>query len=97
MNLEFLEEAQTEFFEAGNYYEDRESGLGKRFRDEVWNVCSMILDHPVMWRERAGGFRRVNCPVYPYYIAYFIRGEMILIAAVAHARRHPDYWKQRLK
>ena len=97
MKLEFLEEAQTEFFKAGNYYEDKEAGLGNRFRDEVWKVCSLILDHSVMWRERAGGFRRVNCPVFPYYIAYFIRGEMILIAAVAHARRHPDYWKQRLK
>ena len=75
MNLEFLPEARAEFFEAVNFYEGKETYLGKRFRDEVWEVCSVILDHPAIWREREGGFRRVNCPVFPYYIAYFIRGE----------------------
>jgi plasmid stabilization system protein ParE len=97
MNLEFLPEAQVEFREAGEYYEQKESGLGRRFRDEVWEVCSTILDHPLLWRERPGGFHRVNCPVFPYYIAYFIRGETVLVAAVAHGSRHPEYWKRRLK
>lgn len=97
MKLEFLPEARAEFYEAAEYYEGKERGLGKRFRDEVWEVCSTILDHPVLWRERPGGFRRVNCPVFPYYIAYFIREETILIAAVAHGSRHPDYWKQRVR
>lgn len=95
MRLEFLPEAQAEFYEACAYYEDKQADLGIRFRDEVWEICSTILDHPVLWRERPGGFRRVNCPVFPYYLAYFIRGETILIAAVAHASRHPDYWKKR--
>jgi len=29
-------------------------------------------------------------------IAYFVRAETILIAAVAHARRRPGYWRDRL-
>lgn len=75
MTLEFLTDAQAEFHEAAVYYEDKEVGLGKRFRAEVWDICSAILEHPLIWREREGGFRRVNCPVFPYYIAYFIRGD----------------------
>jgi plasmid stabilization system protein ParE len=71
--------------------------LGKRFRTEIVEVCSTILAHPLLWRERHGGFRRVNCPVFPYYIAYFIRGNVAVVAAVAHASRHPDYWKERLE
>ena len=96
MTLEFLPDAQAEFYEAAVYYEDKEVGLGKRFRAEVWDICSAILEHPLIWREREGGFRRVNCPVFPYYIAYFIRGDKVVVAAVAHASRHPDYWKRRL-
>lgn len=96
MNLEFLPEAQAEFFEAAEYYEDRENGLGKRFRDEVWDMCSTILEHPTLWRERTGGFRRVNCPVFPYFLAYVIRGVAVVIVAVAHGSRHPDYWRHRL-
>lgn len=34
MNLEFLPEARFEFYDA-EFYEDNESGLGKRFRDEI--------------------------------------------------------------
>ena len=53
------------------------------------------MNHQLLWRERQGGFRRVNCPVFPYYVAYFIRDDTILIAAVAYESRHPDYWKSR--
>ncbi len=56
----------------------------------------MILAHPRLWREREGGFRRVNCPVFPYYIAYCIRSESIVVAAIAHQSRIPDDWQSRL-
>jgi len=96
MKLEFLPEARSEFAKAVEFYEDKEPGLGKRFKNEIGEICSTIVSHPLLWREREGGFRRVNCPVFPYYIAYFTRGHTILVAAVAHESRHPDYWKRRV-
>lgn len=95
MTLDFLPEARAEFREAVRYYESTHPGLGQRFRSEIRDVCRLITRHPLMWRERSGGYRRVNCPVFPYYIAYFIRGDRILVAAVAHGHRLPDYWKRR--
>jgi plasmid stabilization system protein ParE len=97
MILDFLPEAAAEFHEAVEYYESRQDGLGTRFRNEVLEVCRLIVQQPTLWRERAGGYRRVNFPVFPYYIPYFIRGDRILIAAVAHGHRRPKYWKDRLK
>ena len=67
MTLEFLPEATAELYEAAEYYESREEGLGFRFRDEVLEVCRSIAQQPLLWRGRVGGFRRVNCPVFPYY------------------------------
>ena len=96
MTLEFLPGASAELSEAAHYYETKQEGLGRRFRDEVLEVCGLIVQQPLMWRERAGGYRRVICPVFPYYIAYFIRGDLIVVAAVAHGHRRPGYWKQRL-
>ncbi len=96
MNYEFLPEARDEFWEAALYYESKEEGLGVRFRGEVAHVIERILADPNLWRERAGAYRRVNCPVFPYYVAYFIRRETILIAAVAHGHRKPGYWKKRM-
>jgi plasmid stabilization system protein ParE len=96
MTLDFLPEASAEFYEAAVYYESKQEGLGWRFRSEVLEVCRLIVQQPMLWRERPGGFRRVNCPVFPYYIAYCIRGDLIVIAAVAHGHRRPEYWRTRL-
>lgn len=93
--LEFLPRAVEEFEEATRYYEGREAGLGLRFRLEIESVCAAIVRQPLLWRERKGGYRRVNCPGFPYYIAFFLREERIIVAAVAHASRHPEYWKKR--
>lgn len=91
--LEFLPEAFTEAAAAVAYYEEREQGLGARLRAEIETASAAILDHPLLWRERRGGYRRVNLPAFPFYLAYFIRGKRVIIAALGHASRHPDYWK----
>lgn len=96
MTLDFLPEAAAELYQAAEDYESRQEGLGLRFRQEVPEVCRAIVQQPLLWRERPGGYRRVNCPAFPHYVAYFIRGDLILVAAVAHGHRHPDYWKDRL-
>jgi plasmid stabilization system protein ParE len=97
MNYEFLTEARDEFWEAALYYEAKEAGLGVRLREEVFRVIERVLADPYLWRERAGGYRRVNCPVFPYYVAYFIRPGKVVIAAVAHGHRRPNYWKDRME
>ncbi len=94
MIVEFLEEATEELIEAALWYEAKEPGLGVRFRDEITHVVHRIAEAPFLWRERSGGYRRVNCPVFPYYIPYFIRGEKIIIAAIAHEHRKPGYWQK---
>ncbi len=93
--LEFLPEAKCDADEATRYYERRVPGLGARFRAAVENVCAAIVTQPLLWRERRGGYRRVNIPGFPYYVAYVIRGERIIVTAVGHGSRHPDYWKRR--
>jgi plasmid stabilization system protein ParE len=92
--LEFLPAASVEFKDAIRYYEACVPDLGVRFRLEVERSCAAIVKEPLLWRERPG-HRRVNLRGFPYYIAYFIRGDILIVAAVAHASRDPDYWKQR--
>jgi hypothetical protein len=95
VNIEFLDEARTELVEATLWYENQESGLGFRFRDEISSLCEIICNFPYLWRELDGGYRRVNCPVFPYFVAYKVIQQTIVVFAVAHAHREPDYWKNR--
>ncbi len=96
MIAEFLEDAEQELFEAALYYESKEAGLGRRFRDDVAHILDRIIEDPLLWRERTGGYRRANCPVFPYYIPYIIRKQKIIIVAIAHGNRKPGYWKSRI-
>ena len=93
--LEFLAEAKEDVNEAVLFYEGRTAGLGTRFRSEFESICAAIVRQPLLWRKRRGGYHRVNLPGFPYYVAYIIRGELLLITAVGHASRHPEYWKRR--
>ncbi len=95
MIIEFLEEAEQELFEAAHWYESKETGLGIRFRNEIAHILDRIAEDPLLWRERTGGYRRVNCPVFPYYLPFFIRENKIIIPAIAHDHRKPGYWKSR--
>ena len=94
--LDFVSEALDEAEAATKYYEEIQLGLGLRFREELETVTQVIVSQSLLWRERIGGFRRVNLPGFPFYISYFLRGHKILIAAIAHSSRYPDYWKHRI-
>ncbi len=86
MNVEFLAEVKEELNQEVEYYE----------RKEVAHVLTRIASDPLLWRERPGGYRRVNCPVFPCYVAYIIRSDLVVVVAIASSHRHPDYWKKRL-
>lgn len=95
MIIEFLEEAEQELFGAAEWYESKQTGLGKRFRNEIVRVLDRIAENPMLWKVESGGYRRVNCPVFPYHIPFFIRENKIIIAAISHNHRKPGYWKAR--
>jgi hypothetical protein len=70
MRVKVLEEAEREIDEAGRHYDDLADGLGDRFRNEVWRVLFWVRENPVVPPLRGKGYRRVNCRVFPYYVAY---------------------------
>ena len=94
--LEFLPEASAEVECITGDYEARSAGLGSRFRAEIESVCAAIVQHPLLWRFRPGGYRRVGLPGFPYYVAFVADEDQVLVIAVAHASRHPDYFKNRI-
>ena len=96
MSYVFLPDAQEELLDAIQWYEREREGLGALLNEEVEGVIQRILQNPLLWRQRADGHRRVNCRAFPYYVAYHVRGQTVVIAAVGHVRRKPNYWKKRI-
>lgn len=59
MRLIILPQAADEFEDAVGHYEDKQAGLGQRFRDEVDRHIRWVVGHAELPRLRPGGYRRV--------------------------------------
>ena len=55
-----------------------------------------ILRHPEARQSVEEDIRRHLIKRFPVGIYYCIEGNSILIYAIMHMSRHPDYWKSRL-
>jgi hypothetical protein len=89
-------EADAEFFEAIDYYELCETGLGYDFSIEVYSAIQNIIKYPYAWPVLEDDIRRILTNRFPFGILYAIEQNEIFILAVMHLHRNPDYWKHRL-
>jgi plasmid stabilization system protein ParE len=96
MKYAFHPEAKAEFFAAIDYYEKREPGLGADFAIEVHSAIENILNFSNAWPIIEDDIRRCLIRRFPYCIIYAQDDAVILILAVMHLHREPDYWKNRL-
>ena len=96
MKAEFHTEAEEEFIEASQFYNLRVPGLGDRFISEVEGTLVLLVDKPRIGQRMDEVFRRVVVDKFPYSLIYSIEPEKIWILAVAHQRRRPGYWRNRV-
>lgn len=96
MRLEFHPAARDEFVAAATYYNAAVPGLGDRFLLAVRRATDLLLRHPGAGTVRRGNARRVLVTGFPYDVVYQIREDVMEVLAVAHQRRRPGYWRNRL-
>ena len=89
--------ARQDFFEALEYYEGSQQGLGAAFAKEVYATIQRILYFPEAWSKLSRNTRRCLTNRFPYGVVYHVMKEEILIVAIAQLNRKPGYWKERLK
>ena len=92
----FHPEAEAEFLAAVDYYADKAGGLGERFYQEVRRVVSEIEAAPRRQGPWRHGTRRCRAKRFPYAVIFAERSDRLLVVAVAHGKRHPDYWRELL-
>jgi plasmid stabilization system protein ParE len=95
MRIHHLLGAEREILEAVQFYHERAGDLASEFYAEFCRARSEIAAFPEFWGNVGGGYRRKLLSRFPYGIIYRIEDEEILIVAVAHLSRHPDYWRNR--
>lgn len=94
---EYHPEAKSEIIESASWYDDKVDGLGLEFLFEVKNAESHIVQNSELWPNYEAGSRRYIMKRFPFAVIYLTSEEKIQIVAVAHCKRKPGYWKDRLK
>ena len=95
MTLDILAVAQQELEDAVMFYEVAQTGLGRRFQTEIRHALTRIKRFPTMWSIERGEVRKCVVHKFPYKILYAVHGQRIVILAIAHQHRRPDYWIER--
>jgi len=95
MNILFTPYAKWELEDAVRYYELEFPTLGERFKEEVKAAALRIASNPYAWSIESGEIRRYLLHRFPYKLIYSIEKAHILIIALAHQHRKPDYWIER--
>jgi toxin ParE1/3/4 len=95
-------EAIVELTEAASWYETRQPGLAIRFLQEIDQARHAIQSRPLSFPRLANTavdleIRRALLPRFPYALVFLELQTEIRVLAVAHAKRHPDYWLNRLQ
>lgn len=96
MKVIFTELALIELSEACQFYEQEFSGLGERFEQEVKRAIKRMIQYPQAWQKERGDIRKCLLHKFPYKILYSLESDHLLILAIAHLHRKPDYWVDRL-
>lgn len=96
MRVRFAALAKLEFEEARKWYRTIRPELGRAFNDEVRAATQRMAHMPLMYPLEIGDIRRCVLSQFPYTLRYAVRDDVIVIVAVSHQHRAPDYWVERV-
>ena len=97
LELEYLDEAVVEAAAAAEWYAARSATAAAGFEAELDEAESAIRRLPNAWPAYDHGTRRYLLRRYPFGVVYRVESQRILIVAVAHGRRRPGYWRDRVR
>ena len=94
-------EAINELVEAAAWYRAQRPGLESELLDEVERVLPLIETAPAAFPRLLDipadlVVRRALLPRFPYALVFIDLGDYVEILAVAHTKRRPGYWLDRI-
>lgn len=95
MPLRFHPEADAEMMEAAVIYETQQQDLGKRFLSAVQNSVNLIQINPALYPVIHIDVRRCVTKIFPFNVLFRVTSSQIIVIAIMHQSRNPDYWKSR--
>jgi toxin ParE1/3/4 len=100
VTIRILAEAAAEIESAHEYLTSQASRLGPRFLDDLAETLDAIAERPESFSKLEtlpddAPYRRALLSIFRYAVIFEILSDEVLVVAIAHASREPNYWLNR--
>lgn len=100
--LSVYPEALQELRYAARWFAQGGQGRGRRFKIAYDAAVERVLEWPQSGAMHEDDqleveVRKAKVARSEYWIVYFVENDALNVVAVAHERRKPDYWKDRIR
>ena len=92
-SIRFHLEAEAEMNNAAAWYEHQQANLGKRFLASIQDALNRIQLDPALYPVVEADVHRCLVRIFPFGVLFRTMPGIIVIMAVMHLHRDPDYWK----
>ncbi len=101
LDVRYHPEALAELRAEVGWYEDRGTGLGDRIEAAVDEVVGTVLEWPKSGATWPGWdgipmVRSRRVAGFPYRLVYLVQPAELVVLALAHDKRLPGYWRDRV-
>lgn len=98
LSVRFHDLAKAELNDAIHFFKQVAGPeIAHQWLDEALRKIKKCASNPLIYKTVYGEARRANFTHFrEYYLAFLLHNDCIYILAVAHAKRKPYYWKNRL-
>ena len=87
--LIILEPAVLELEDACLYYNEKVSGLGLEFEEEVGALLELIKNNPLLFPIKFAHIHEAVMKRFPFVINYEMSGKQIIVSAIFHVKQNP--------
>jgi plasmid stabilization system protein ParE len=95
LRIELHPQAEFEFWEAVDWYDEQSEGLGRTFARAFEEVVVAISQRPMSFPLEYNRKRKAVVQRFPYIVIFEIYTDYILILSVFHTKRDPSEWQER--
>ncbi len=89
-------EAHNDIQQAIDWYDKKQSGLGNKFRKDVFSCFAKLATYPY-YQIRYDEVRCLPLKTFPFMLHFTVEEEdqTVTLRAVFHTSRNPENWKER--
>ncbi|MFN0174079.1 MAG: type II toxin-antitoxin system RelE/ParE family toxin [Saprospiraceae bacterium] len=90
--IELHEAAETELWEAIDWYDSQKENLGKEFARELERIVKSISQSPKAFAKVEGDARKAVLRRFPDVLIFITKDDIVTILAIFHTSRSPKQW-----